>query len=51
MVEINIAKAGLKLLTNINPLIDKKENEVESRLSEKELTPHLDNFKKLFVTL
>ena len=51
MVEINITKAGLKLLTNIDPEIDKKENEVASRLSEKELTALLDNYKKLFVTL
>ena len=51
MVEINITKAGLKLLTNIDPDIDKKENEVASRLSEKELTALLDNYKKLFVTL
>lgn len=51
MVEINITKVGLKLLTNIDPEIDKKENEVASRLSEKELTALLDNYKKLFVTL
>ena len=51
MVEINITKAGLKILTAIDPVIDKKENEVASRLSEKELTALLDNYKKLFVTL
>jgi DNA-binding MarR family transcriptional regulator len=51
MVEINITQAGLKLLTTIDPVIDKKENEVASRLSEKELTALLDNYKKLFVTL
>lgn len=51
MVEINITKAGLKILTTIDPVIDKKENEVASRLSEKELTALLDNYKKLFVTL
>ena len=51
MVEINITQAGIKLLTTIDPVIDKKENEVASRLSEKELTALLDNYKKLFVTL
>jgi DNA-binding MarR family transcriptional regulator len=51
MVEINITQAGLKLLTTIDPVIDKKENEVANRLSEKELTALLDNYKKLFVTL
>ena len=51
MVEINITKVGLKILTTIDPVIDKKENEVASRLSEKELTALLDNYKKLFVTL
>ena len=51
MVEINITKKGLSLLTTIDPVIDKKENEVASRLSEKELTALLDNYKKLFVTL
>ncbi|MDG1684704.1 MAG: MarR family transcriptional regulator [Flavobacteriaceae bacterium] len=51
MVEINITEAGLKLLNSIDPVIDKKENEVASRLSEKELTTLLDNYKKLFVTL
>ena len=51
MVEINITQAGLKLLTTIDPVIDKKENEVASRLSKKELTTLLDNYKKLFVTL
>lgn len=51
MVEINITEAGLKLLNSIDPVIDKKENEVASRLSEKELTALLDNYKKLFVTL
>ena len=51
MVEINITQAGIKLLTTIDPVIDKKENEVANRLSEKELTALLDNYKKLFVTL
>ena len=51
MVEINITKVGLKVLTTIDPVIDKKENEVASRLSEKELTSLLDNYKKLFVKL
>ena len=51
MVEINITKVGLKILNTIDPVIDKKENEVASRLSEKELTALLDNYKKLFVTL
>ena len=51
MIEINITQAGLKLLTTIDPVIDKKENEVANRLSEKELTTLLDNYKKLFVTL
>ena len=51
MVEINITQVGLKLLTTIDPVIDKKENEVASRLSKKELTTLLDNYKKLFVTL
>jgi hypothetical protein len=51
MVEINITQAGLKLLTTIDPVIDKKENEVANRLSKKELTALLDNYKKLFVTL
>jgi DNA-binding MarR family transcriptional regulator len=51
MIEINITQAGLKLLTTIDPVIDKKENEVASRLSKKELTTLLDNYKKLFVTL
>lgn len=51
MVEINITEAGLKLLNSIDPVIDKKENEVASRLSEKELTALLDNYKKLFITL
>ena len=51
MVEINITKGGLKVLNTIDPVIDKKENEVASRLSEKELTTLLDHFKKLFVKL
>ena len=51
MVEISITQVGLKLLTTIDPVIDKKENEVASRLSKKELTNLLDNYKKLFVTL
>lgn len=51
MIEITITKQGLSLLTTIDPVIDKKENEVASRLSEKELTALLDNYKKLFVTL
>jgi MarR family 2-MHQ and catechol resistance regulon transcriptional repressor len=51
MVEINITKVGLKVLTTIDPVIDKKENEVASRLSEKELTTLLDHYKKLFVKL
>ena len=51
MVEIKITQVGLKLLTTIDPVIDKKENEVASRLSKKELTTLLDNYKKLFVTL
>ncbi|MDG1823287.1 MAG: MarR family transcriptional regulator [Flavobacteriaceae bacterium] len=51
MVEINITKKGLSLLTTIDPVIDKKENEVARRLSEKELTALLDNYKKLFVKL
>ena len=49
MVEINITKVGLKVLTTIDPVIDKKENEVASRLSEKELTTLLDHYKNLFV--
>ena len=51
MVEINITKVGLKVLTTIDPVIDKKENEVAKRLSEKELTTLLDHYKKLFVKL
>ena len=51
MVEINITKVGLKVLTTIDPVIDKKENEVARRLSEKELTTLLDHYKKLFVKL
>lgn len=51
MVEINITKGGLKVLTTIDPVIDKKESEVASRLSEKELKTLLDNYKKLFVKL
>ena len=51
MIEINITQAGLKLLTTIDPVIDKKENEVANRLSENELKALLDNYKKLFVTL
>jgi DNA-binding MarR family transcriptional regulator len=51
MVEINITKAGLKVLTTIDPVINKKENEVASRLSEKELTNLLDHYKKLFVKI
>jgi DNA-binding MarR family transcriptional regulator len=51
MVEINITKKGLSLLTTIDPVIDEKENEVARRLSEKELTALLDNYKKLFVKL
>ena len=51
MIEINITQAGLKLLASTDPVIDKKENEVASRLSKKELTTLLDNYKKLFVTL
>ena len=51
MVEINITEEGLDVLTNIDPVIDKKENEVASRLSEKELTSLLDNYKKLFVKI
>ena len=51
MVEINITQVGLKLLTTIDPVIDKKENEVASRLSKKELTTLLEYYKKLFVTL
>ena len=45
MVEINITQAGLKLLTTIDPVIDKKENEVASRLSKKELTTLLETIK------
>ena len=51
MIEITITKQGLSLLTTIDPMIDKKENEVASRLSEKELIALLDYYKKLFVTL
>ena len=51
MVEINITKGGLKVLTIIDPVIDKKENEVASRLSEKELATLLNHYKKLFVKL
>ncbi len=51
MIEITITKQGLSLLTAIDPMIDKKENEVASRLSEKELIALLDYYKKLFVTL
>ena len=51
MVEINITKGGLKVLTTIDPVIDKKENEVASRLSEKELATLLNHYKKLFVKL
>jgi uncharacterized phage infection (PIP) family protein YhgE len=38
-------------LTTIDPVIDKKENEVASRLSEKELATLLNHYKKLFVKL
>ena len=51
MVEINITKGSLKVLTTIDPVIDKKENEVASRLSEKELATLLNHYKKLFVKL
>ena len=51
MVEINITKGGLEVLTTIDPVIDKKENEVASRLSEKELATLLNHYKKLFVKL
>ena len=51
MVEINITKWGLEVLTTIDPVIDKKENEVASRLSEKELATLLNHYKKLFVKL
>ena len=51
MVEINITKGGLEVLTTIDPVIDKKENEVASRLSEKELVTLLNHYKKLFVKL
>ena len=51
MIEITITKEGLSLLNTIDPIIDKKENEVASRLSKKELTTLLDYYKKLFVTL
>ena len=51
MIEITITKEGLALLNTIDPVIDKKENEVASRLSKKELTTLLENYKKLFVTL
>jgi DNA-binding MarR family transcriptional regulator len=51
MIEITITKQGLSLLITIDPMIDKKENEVASRLSEKELIALLDYYKKLFVTL
>ena len=51
MVEINITKGGLKVLTTIDPVVDKKENEVASRLSEKELATLLNHYKKLFVKL
>ena len=51
MVEIKITKVGLELLTTIDPVIDKKEIEVASRLSESELLNMLENYKKLFLTL
>ncbi|GIR81939.1 MAG: hypothetical protein CM15mP83_6650 [Flavobacteriaceae bacterium] len=37
--------------TTIDPVIDEKENEVASRLTNEELATLLDNYKKLFVTL
>jgi DNA-binding MarR family transcriptional regulator len=50
-VEISITSKGLSLLTTIDPVINKKENEVASRLSNEELTILLNNYKKLFVKL
>ena len=50
-IEISITTRGLSLLTTIDPVIDEKENEVASRLTNKELATLLENYKKLFVTL
>ena len=50
-IEISITSKGLSLLTKIDPVIDDKENEVASRLTNEELATLLDNYKKLFVTL
>ena len=50
-IEISITTRGLSILTTIDPVIDEKENEVASRLTNKELATLLENYKKLFVTL
>ena len=50
-VEISITNKGLSLLTTIDPVIDEKESEVASRLTNEELATLLNNYKKLFVTL
>ena len=50
-IEISITTRGLSLLTTIDPVINEKENEVASRLTNNELATLLENYKKLFVTL
>ena len=50
-IEISITTTGLSLLTIIDPVINEKENEVASRLTNNELATLLENYKKLFVTL
>ena len=50
-IEISITNRGLSLLTTIDPVINEKENEVASRLTNNELATLLENYKKLFVTL
>lgn len=50
-VEISITSKGLSLLTTIDPVINEKENEVASRLTNEELSILLNNYKKLFVKL
>ena len=50
-IEISITTRGLSLLTIIDPVINEKENEVASRLTNNELATLLENYKKLFVTL
>ena len=41
MVEINITKAGLKILTTIDPVIDKKENVIHHPGAHEEFSPRL----------